>query len=264
MLRVSDCYGQFVWQELITTVEPSSLSLYSGLFPEWRVHEVEMREGILYRIFEVNGLDIGGMLEVGTGDEVVPHWMTGIAVDDCDAVIARAVELGGVCRVPSYETPDVGRLAIIEDGLGTAVKLFDLAHPQPLPTVPQSGGIGWHHLLVSEGQLGPAADFYTAVFGWQLQEVGGESLSTAVIFSREDRPIASASVVPAGMPVRPRSWLPVVRVGDFEERRELAEALGATVIVPNFELPGHRWAVALEDPGGAHIALASLPEAATR
>ena len=55
--------------------------------------------------------------------EVSPFWMPYIAVDDVDAVVAKAVELGGTVRVPGQEF-GAGRFAVIDDLHGAGIGLL--------------------------------------------------------------------------------------------------------------------------------------------
>lgn len=47
-------------------------------------------------------------------DTAAPHWSVTFAVDDTDAIVARAVELGGRVIVPPFDAPWV-RMAVIAD-----------------------------------------------------------------------------------------------------------------------------------------------------
>jgi len=55
------------------------------------------------------------------GRRASPHWSVTFAVDDADAVAARAVELGGKVLVPPVDTPPV-RSAILSDPQGGVFK----------------------------------------------------------------------------------------------------------------------------------------------
>jgi predicted enzyme related to lactoylglutathione lyase len=60
--------------------------------------------------------------------EVPNHWLVYFAVDDCDAAVARARELGGTPMEP-MDIPDVGRFAIVHDPLGTVFAVIKLDNP---------------------------------------------------------------------------------------------------------------------------------------
>jgi len=60
--------------------------------------------------------------------EVPPHWKIYFAVDDCDAAVAKATELGGQVDSPPMDTP-AGRMASLRDPHGAA---FAVIKTQPM------------------------------------------------------------------------------------------------------------------------------------
>jgi predicted enzyme related to lactoylglutathione lyase len=50
-------------------------------------------------------------------DDVPPHWSITFAVDDADAIAARAAELGGEVKVPPFDAPYV-RMTVLSDPQG--------------------------------------------------------------------------------------------------------------------------------------------------
>ena len=74
-----------------------------------------------YPIFQrPDGGAVGGMIDM-TGrvpDEVPAHWLVYFAVEDADATIAKAEELGGSKAVGPVDLP-FGRFAVLHDPNGT-------------------------------------------------------------------------------------------------------------------------------------------------
>ncbi|MFH8973655.1 VOC family protein [Streptomyces sp. NPDC017890] len=60
--------------------------------------------------------------------ETDAHWLPYFAVDDTDAVVARASELGGTVRMPATDVEGVGRLARLADPYGAR---FAVLRPMP-------------------------------------------------------------------------------------------------------------------------------------
>ncbi|AQS71837.1 VOC family protein [Streptomyces pactum] len=60
--------------------------------------------------------------------ETDAHWLPYFAVDDTDAVVARARELGGAVRMPATDIEGVGRLARLADPYGARFAVL-----RPLP-----------------------------------------------------------------------------------------------------------------------------------
>ena len=61
-------------------------------------------------------------------DDVPPHWSVTFAVDDTDAVVARASELGGKVLVPPFDAPFV-RSAVISDPQGAVLTVSKFVPP---------------------------------------------------------------------------------------------------------------------------------------
>ncbi|HEU5171843.1 MAG TPA: VOC family protein [Gemmatimonadales bacterium] len=57
---------------------------------------------------------------------VPPHWLIYVAVDDRDATVAKARDLGGSVIVPPADVPTVGRFAILADPQGAVFSVIRL------------------------------------------------------------------------------------------------------------------------------------------
>lgn len=63
---------------------------------------------------------------------VAPHWGTSSEVDKVAAVLKRVAHEGGVLVEGPFEEPDFGTFAVVEDCVGTFLRLWHSA--------PQHGG----------------------------------------------------------------------------------------------------------------------------
>ncbi|MGH3990819.1 MAG: VOC family protein, partial [Pseudonocardiaceae bacterium] len=74
---------------------------------------------------------IAGMLQMDDRwpADVPSHWMAYFAVEDTDAVAARAQELGATILVPPTDIPP-GRFAVLNDPHGAAFSIITL-NPMP-------------------------------------------------------------------------------------------------------------------------------------
>jgi predicted enzyme related to lactoylglutathione lyase len=82
-----------------------------------------------YTLFQNNGKGIGGayklLPEMGS---VPPHWLVYFSVEDADATVQKATELGAHVMKPAEDIPGVGRFAILIDPQGAA---FAIIKTQP-------------------------------------------------------------------------------------------------------------------------------------
>jgi predicted enzyme related to lactoylglutathione lyase len=122
-IHISNVNGAFCWADLNTPNAAAASTFYSGLFG-WKIEKGEH--------------DPSGYLHIKNGDTFIggipspeqippnipPHWMLYFQVDDCDASVARATELGARTFVPPMSLEGVGRFAVIADQQGAALSLF--------------------------------------------------------------------------------------------------------------------------------------------
>ena len=66
-----------------------------------------------YTIFQVDGRGVAGAAQMGADfpADVPSHWQVYFAVDDADAVTAKAKSLGATVISEPYDITDVGRIA---------------------------------------------------------------------------------------------------------------------------------------------------------
>ncbi|RJQ67640.1 VOC family protein [Pseudonocardiaceae bacterium YIM PH 21723] len=90
-------------------------------------------EGIDYSIYMPTGLTdgVGGIFDIKghLPDSVPHHWATYFAVQDVDATVAKASELGATIIAPPFDTP-YGRMAGIMDPAGAVFNVMVPAMPE--------------------------------------------------------------------------------------------------------------------------------------
>ena len=79
-----------------------------------------METGDDYTCLMVEGRPVAGAFPPQM-DGIPPHWDVYFNVEDCDATVARAVELGAGELVAPYDVPGVGRTAMVRDPQGALV-----------------------------------------------------------------------------------------------------------------------------------------------
>ena len=109
--------GTFVWNEVLTRNKPASIEFYSKLFG-WTTEEMEMPDGSAYIIFKKGDQAVASCCSLPDDAAGAPQmWMSYIHVDDVDASVARATELGAtICR-EKVDLP-MGSFAVVTDPNG--------------------------------------------------------------------------------------------------------------------------------------------------
>jgi predicted enzyme related to lactoylglutathione lyase len=101
--------GALAWNDLISPDVAGSAAFYRDLFG-WDIQE--LAPGEYWSI--ANGANRnGGMMPMPPGSH--PAWNLYFAVDDVDATVARARELGGDTVMGPMDVPNGGRLAVLRD-----------------------------------------------------------------------------------------------------------------------------------------------------
>ncbi len=117
--------GTIGWNELCTHDAKGSVEFYTQLMG-WTAQEMPMPTGS-YTIFSQGSEMVGGCVAMPPEAKGAPTmWMSYINVEDLDAAVAKARELGAkVCK----ERTDLptGRFAIITDPQGAAIAFWQQA-----------------------------------------------------------------------------------------------------------------------------------------
>jgi uncharacterized protein len=82
-----------------------------------------------YRVFNRGETGIAGLM-TNPDPSIPPHWQPYVAVDDPDATVAKAVELGGSTLAEPMDIPKTGRIAVLRDPQGAT---FGIIRPEPMP-----------------------------------------------------------------------------------------------------------------------------------
>ncbi len=107
--------GSVHWNELWTSDPKASLAFYENVLG-YTHDEMEMPNGTYY-VFKDGDQMRGGMLQAPSSD-IPTMWLQYIAVDDCDATLARAKQNGASVIAEPVDAEGVGRFAILRDPVG--------------------------------------------------------------------------------------------------------------------------------------------------
>lgn len=244
--------SRFVWHDLMTTDVEKSLAFYTALFG-WERRKFEVGSGPAYDMLYAGEIGIGGMVPLSPGDNVPPHWIGYVSFKDVDAAVAQVVAEGGKTYVPPTDIPTVGRFAVVADPQGAVFSPFRGDGPEmPVPVNAPLGTVAWNELMTSDAEK--AAEFYTALTGWTVQQVDMGPMGVYFLFKRGERNVA-------GMMKHPEaghhpSWTPYIAVASADESAARAAELGATVIVPPADIEDWgRFYMALDTTGAPFATL---------
>lgn len=110
------------------------------------------------------------------------------------------------------------------------------------------------HVELHTNDLGQARDFYTKLFGWELEDMpmpGGQGSYTMINVGDG----TGGGMMPNAVPGTPSHWLAYVGVEDVRASTTKARELGATVAMDVMEVGAYGWMSVILDPTGAAIAM---------
>lgn len=105
--------GAFCWNEIFTPTPDDAMAFYGPLFG-WEAAPMPLGDTEIYTVLMSGDRAVGGIVTV----DAPPMWQVTFAVDDCDASVATALELGATVVMAPEDIPDIGRFAMIDDPHG--------------------------------------------------------------------------------------------------------------------------------------------------
>jgi uncharacterized protein len=118
------------WNELATRDTDSSTSFYEAVFG-WKAN-VQDFGGMPYTIWMLGERGIAGMMAMGEQfpPDIPSYWGVYFSVDDCDATVAKAKELGASVVAEPTDIPEVGRFSAL---IGPTGEFFSVIKTVPPP-----------------------------------------------------------------------------------------------------------------------------------
>jgi len=115
--------GTPAWFELHTRDYDASVQFYKDVFG-WDAHTMSDTPEFRYTTLGEGEAALAGIMDsTGFLPEGVPaHWAVYLRVEDTDAAVKTAVELGGALIMPAEDTP-YGRIAMVSDPTGGHFRL---------------------------------------------------------------------------------------------------------------------------------------------
>ncbi|MDB9526166.1 VOC family protein [Oscillatoria sp. CS-180] len=216
--------GQVVWHDLLTPSVDKAREFYAQLLG-WK-YKVEHTDNFVWRPGEAdyplilaNGEAHGGF--VNTGWEISPCWAAYVNVEDVDATTAKAEILGATVYQRPFNTPGVGRSAVIRDPQGAIICLNSPTHNFPTP----KGTFLWDELMTAD--LESARQFYSELFAWKSKDVDIKEMKYVLFVNANNINVAGA--VQQTNAVDSAIWLPYLATNTIDLSTTKARVLGAVV-----------------------------------
>jgi predicted enzyme related to lactoylglutathione lyase len=252
----------------------AAMAFYGGVFG-WSFDEVTPG-GASNRFVkaEVDGLVVAG---IGSGPSAAnPAWNTYISVESADAMVATVEGAGGRTLLAPIDVGEAGRMAVFADPEGATFRVWQAGRMAGAQLVNAPGAWNWSDLETRE--LASAKAFYSAVFGWEYQEVDFgsgpsamikvpgygdhlEALTPGTLAGHKELGAPEGFSDAIGWMQTPANgdgpaprWAVTFSVADADETAARTPGLGGTVLVEPFDVPYVRMAV-IRDPDGVTFAI---------
>ena len=208
----------------------------------------------VYTTFKLEGRDAAAgytLMPDMLAQGVPPHWALYVAVESADDAAAKATALGGTVLAPPFDVFDFGRMAVLRDPTGAAISVWQAKKHHGIGITGVPGTLCWADL--STPDQARAAEFYKALFGWEIAP--GQDSSGYLHIKNGEEFIGGIPPAQFRDPNTPPHWLGYYLVKDCDASTAKAKELGANVYMSPTTMEGvGRWSV-IADPQGAVCAL---------
>jgi predicted enzyme related to lactoylglutathione lyase len=245
--------GSFCWIELTTTDQNAAKNFYGKLFG-WEATDTPMGPGESYTIFKLRGRDAAAaytMREDQKAEGVPPNWLLYVAVENADAAVERAKQLGAKVHAEPFDVMDFGRMAVLQDPTGAVFAVWQAKKHTGTGITGEKGTLCWADLNTPDPEA--ASRFYSQLFGWKLEKSEQDS-SGYLHIKNGDQYIGGIPPVQHRNPNAPSHWLAYFEIANCDTATATAKQLGAKTYMDPMTMENvGRWSV-LADPQGAVFA----------
>jgi uncharacterized protein len=244
--------GTFSWVELLTSDAAAAKEFYSQLLG-WTYDDLPLSEGGTYTMVLKDGKRVAGLHQPAADNAAPPNWLSYVTVEDADAAVARATELGAQTLAGPFEVEKAGWMAVLQDSQGAVFAVWQPRESIGAELVNDPGSLTLNQLNAADPDA--ARGFYSALFGWRV-ETANEDPPYWGIYNGDTLNGGLMELPPdSGAPPH---WLAYFTVEDMDVPNARIPELGGNVLVPPMKIQSGRILVA-GDPQGAVFALFEGP-----
>jgi hypothetical protein len=244
--------GTFSWADVSTTDQEGAKSFYGSLFG-WSFEDTPVSDDATYSMASLQGKPVAAISPQPPQQRdagVPPAWNCYVTVEDADATLERARELGGTVHADAFDVMDAGRMGVIQDPQGAYFLVWQAGNHIGAGLVNAPGALSWNELGVPDVEA--AADFYSRLLGWKVTPMEGANPPYFVISTADGH--SNGGIREPAPPDAPPFWLTYFATADLNAALNQIGELGGSVLVPETDIGVAKIAVA-QDPQGAVFAL---------
>lgn len=246
--------GSFCWIELHTSDQPDAKKFYNSLFG-WEAHDNPMGDAGVYTMFRLQGRDAAAGCSLRPDERsqgVASYWMIYITVENTDAAVTKAKQLGGKILAPAFDVMDAGRMAVIQDPTGAVFCPWQPNKNNGIGIAHVHGTLCWADLSTPDPKR--ASDFYSGLLGWQLI-TDSKDPSGYLHIKNGEHFIGGVPPAAHRQPGVPPHWLAYFQVDDVDAAANKAKGMGAKLYLAPMSMEGVGRFSVIADPQGAVFAI---------
>ncbi|PIE24748.1 MAG: glyoxalase [Planctomycetota bacterium] len=248
-IRDSYKHGEFCWVDLASHDQESAATFYCQVFG-WELRQEDTHGGPPYSSFTLERSSVAGLGEISSEMQemgVLPTWSSYINVDDIEAVVAQAQELGATVTAPVMQIADAGKTAFLMDPAGTSFALWQAGNHAGAKRSNEENSFCWVELATRDFEKAKA--FYTSLFGWNYRE-NPHTAQPYLIIENQGRTIGGMLLMTEEWGDHPPYWGVYFGVTNVSETKERVESAGGQCLHGPFDTPVGPMGV-MQDPQGA-------------
>jgi predicted enzyme related to lactoylglutathione lyase len=190
---------------------------------------------------------VAGMMKLP--DPAMPiMWTVYLAVDDADAIVAKAQAAGATVVFPVMDVMDLGRMALLSDPTGAVVGIWQAGTHHGAELVNEPGGVMWNEVMTRDSKAARA--FYSEVFGYTYEDMSADGIEYHA-FMVDGRPAGGVMGMDENWPDEvPAHWTVAFCVADTDAAVATVRQSGGAVLSEPADSPYGRYATC-KDPHGA-------------
>jgi len=248
-------HGTFCWVDLSTTDAVAAKAFYGELFG-WSAQDIPTGDGDAYTMLFKDGKTVCGLYLMNDAlreQGYPPHWLSYVCVDSVDEVVTRVPELGGQVPLQPFDVMEYGRTAVVQDPEGAFLALWQPGRHPGAQVVGEAGTMCWNEYYTHDPE--GARDFYTALLGWEANEIAGGAGEPYTELLCDGRAVGGLLPIQPEWGGMPPHWMVYFGTDDLDAALTTVRDTGGTVDYAPMEIPGAGRFAGVADPQGAHFTL---------
>ena len=240
----SYAHGTPCWVDVTSPKLDQTIEFYKSLFG-WEAERDPRPEAGGYTMFTLDDKYVAAGSP--PQQEGMPsYWTTYIGSDDVDDSAGKIRDAGGTVLMDPFDVFDSGRMTVAVDPTGATFGVWQAKEHIGAQLANEPGTLMWNQCQTPDP--GRATAFYTAVFGYEVDEIdmGGEQPFR--VLKVGGKGIAGVREPTAG---EPPHWSVTFAVDDADATVARTKELGGTVLMEPIDLPDIGRLAVLQDPVGA-------------